>query len=229
MVYLFPILLPLITLCSLSNCLIFSEDLHAVFCSHASAAMEFLATTQEAHLDQVVEEPTRTTEYSSSILDLFFTNNRTLINTVKIIPGILDHDAVLIESSLRLIVCKKAPRKVHVYNKADFSSIRTKLQHFREEFEEDARNMTINDLWTRFKTTLTTWTNEHRISKLVKGNGKLIKPWITTHFKDLMKKLSRLFKKSKRTSDQADSREKRGRANGATSTTGLSLQKKTSQ
>ena len=123
MVYLFPILLPLKTLCSLSNCLIFSEDLHAVFCSHASAAMELLATTQEAHLDQVVEEPTRTTEYSSSILDLFCTNNRTLINTVKIIPGISDHDAVFIESSLRPIVCKKAPRKFHVYNKADFSSI----------------------------------------------------------------------------------------------------------
>ena len=104
-----------------------SDTLRA-YASQASTAADLLATTQEAHLEQVVEEPIRTTEYTSNILDLFFTNNRTLINTVKIIPGILDHDAVLIESSLRLIVCKKAPRKVHVYNKADFSSIRTKLQ-----------------------------------------------------------------------------------------------------
>ena len=64
--------------------------------------------------------------------------------------------------------------------------------------------MTINDLWTKFKTTLTTLTNEHIPSNLVKGNGNLIKPCITAHVNNLRKKLSRLFKKSKWISNQAD-------------------------
>jgi hypothetical protein len=52
-------------------------------------------------LDQVVQEPTRVTETTANVLDLFFTNNSTLTNKVEVIPGISDHEAVFIESSLR--------------------------------------------------------------------------------------------------------------------------------
>ena len=51
---------------------------------------------------QTVEEPTR----GKNILDLFFINNTSLITNTSVIPGVSDHEAVLIESKL-LIKPKK--------------------------------------------------------------------------------------------------------------------------
>ena len=67
------------------------------------SAHQLLNTTRDFYFDQVVAEPIRVTETSSSIFDLFFTSSQTLINKVEVIPGILDHEAVIIESSLRLM------------------------------------------------------------------------------------------------------------------------------
>ena len=52
-------------------------------------------------LDQLILEPTRITETQANILDLLFTNNEALVNQVRIIPGISDHESDFIESSLR--------------------------------------------------------------------------------------------------------------------------------
>ena len=97
---------------------------------------ELLSTVQNAHLVQMVEEPTRVTDDTSTTPDLFFTSNKSLINTVKIIPGISNHDIVYIESSLRPIINKTVPRKTYQYKKADFESIRKRLLDYRKEFED---------------------------------------------------------------------------------------------
>ena len=57
----------------------------------------FLDMLDAAALTQTVREPTR----DENILDPFSTNNETLITGCTLIPGISDHDAVLIESRLR--------------------------------------------------------------------------------------------------------------------------------
>ena len=67
---------------------------------HGAQCHQLLTITKDTFLEQVVTEPTRVTESSSNILDLFFTNNETLVNQVHVIPGIGDHEAVFIESSL---------------------------------------------------------------------------------------------------------------------------------
>ena len=48
-------------------------------------------------LTQVVEEPTR----QGNILDLYFTTNHSLVKGVSVIPGISDHDAVVIDSFIK--------------------------------------------------------------------------------------------------------------------------------
>jgi hypothetical protein len=62
-------------------------------------------------LEKMVRSPTHYTDPTEAILDLFLTNNGTLVNKVEVIPGISDHETVYIESSLRLKI-KKPPRKV---------------------------------------------------------------------------------------------------------------------
>ena len=47
-------------------------------------------------------ELTRVTEDAENILDLFFSNNQTLVNRVKVLPDISDYERVYVESSLSL-------------------------------------------------------------------------------------------------------------------------------
>ena len=89
--------------------------------TNSAQCQELLTIAKNNYLDQVVTEPTRVTETCSNILDLFFTNNESLINQVHVIPGIADHEAVFIESSLRPLKKVTAPRKVSskIYDKRD--------------------------------------------------------------------------------------------------------------
>ena len=68
----------------------------------------------------MVIEPTRITEDTENVLDLFFSNNSSLVYRVEVIPGISDHETVYNESSLRPAKAQTPPRKVYIYNKADW-------------------------------------------------------------------------------------------------------------
>ena len=116
------------------------------YASNSSVAHQLLNITGDFYLNQVVTEQTRVTETTASILDLFFTSTQTLINQVKVIPGISDHEAVLIESSLRQMRVKTPPRKVFQYIKADYEGIKQKLKTFQIEFEELAKTEDVDQL-----------------------------------------------------------------------------------
>jgi hypothetical protein len=70
---------------------------------HTAEFHELLDISKHAFLDDPVLQPTQITETQSNTLDLSFTNNNTLVNQVRVIPGISDHEAAAIESSLRPI------------------------------------------------------------------------------------------------------------------------------
>ena len=62
---------------------------------------QLLSVAKNCYLDQLLTEPTRTTEDTQNVLDLFFTSSQSLVNQVETIPGMGDHDAVMVDSSLR--------------------------------------------------------------------------------------------------------------------------------
>jgi hypothetical protein len=70
--------------------------LSLLFLSLDKQCKQLLDICQDNCLEQVVNEETHFTEKSKSILDLFFTSNSSLINKVEVIPGISDHDIVLV-------------------------------------------------------------------------------------------------------------------------------------
>ncbi|XP_052271555.1 uncharacterized protein LOC127872264 [Dreissena polymorpha] len=74
-------------------------------------AKQLLLIAKDASLDQVVQSSTRITKYTSNLIDLFFTKNITLINKCETIPGIGDHEAIFVDSSLHPKKVKKPPRK----------------------------------------------------------------------------------------------------------------------
>jgi hypothetical protein len=77
-----------------------------------------------------VLEPTRITKTQSNTLDLFFTKNNTLVNQVRVIPGISDHEAVVIESSLRPIKKLVITRGVWQYRKEDYDNLKKELNEY---------------------------------------------------------------------------------------------------
>ena len=84
---------------------------------NATQCSKLLSLVKDTLLEQMVSSLRRITEYSSNLLDLFLTNNRTLVNKCEVIPGIGDHEAVFGESSMRPMKVETPPRKVFQYKR----------------------------------------------------------------------------------------------------------------
>ena len=64
---------------------------------------------QNHPLVQMQKQPTR----NENNLNLFLTNNESLVKSTSIIPGISDHEIVIIESIIRPKIAKAAKRKIY--------------------------------------------------------------------------------------------------------------------
>ena len=77
---------------------------------------------------QVVTKSTR----GGNTLDLFFTNNGSLVNRVETLPGMSDHDIVLVESE---ITPKRAPQPKRIfllYNKCKYNKFKQELNYLNK-------------------------------------------------------------------------------------------------
>ena len=109
-----------------------------------SASDRLLATIAGEHgLHQVVREPTRRQGDTQKILDLVLTNNDKIVNNIKVVQGISDHDIVLFQVNL---ACKKkryVKHKIYIRKRANTDRIKEELQNFADHFEQSL------SLWKR--------------------------------------------------------------------------------
>ena len=105
-----------------------------------------LTINKYTFLSQMVTEPTRQTDTSASIIELFFTSNDTLMNQTRVLPGVLDHEAVFVESSLRPTKKQVCPRCIFKYQKADYDGFRQKLKKLIPSLLEKANTLDLNTL-----------------------------------------------------------------------------------
>ena len=82
---------------------------------NATQTSQLLSVVKDAFLEQMISSFMNITVYSSNLLDLLLTNNRTLVNKCEVIHGIWDHEAIYVESSMRPMKVKTPPRKVFKY------------------------------------------------------------------------------------------------------------------
>ena len=167
---------------------------------HSGLCKELIELAADQNLTQTIMDPTRITQYTESTTELFFTNNPTLVNSVKVIPGIGDHEAVYVESSLRPFINKTASRQVFQYMKADFGAIKQKLADKYADFSLSSSNLDVNTIWQFFKEMILDLMKQHIPSKTVREK-KNHKPWITPHIRTLNRRLARLLKRSKLTNN----------------------------
>ena len=79
---------------------------------------------------QLVTTPTR----GHNILDLFATNRPTLIEHLNVISGVSDHEIIKVESSLSAVIVQYKPRKVYLWNRANFTNINESWSAFSNSF-----------------------------------------------------------------------------------------------
>ena len=78
-----------------------------------------LGIIKEHGLTQLEHEPTRRQGEAHSIIDLVLTNSDKIINNVRVIPGISNHDMVLFEINLACSQKKPVKRKIYIGKRAD--------------------------------------------------------------------------------------------------------------
>ena len=171
--------------------------------SHGPQCQQLLTISRDAFLTQMVAEPTRITETSANTLELFFTSNDTLVNQTRVIPGISDHEAVFIESSLRPIKKPTCPRRLYKYHKADYDGFKWEMRDFTTTFQDKVNSMDINTIWQEFKSTIHRLMEKYIPHKPIRGNRKS-KPWITRTIRALHRKKNKLFKKQRATKGSKD-------------------------
>ena len=167
-----------------------------------------LQISKDHFVDQLVLEPTRITEDTVNTLDLFFSNNKSLVNRVEVIPGISEHETVYVESSFCPAKIITPPRQVNCYRKADFGSLKEELRQAKEDLINMAEISSAEQLWAKIRTLTTELMRKYIPTRLIKGN-KLNKPWIDKKVRSLIRRRQKLFQRVWKTRNETDVRKYR--------------------
>ena len=146
-------------------------------------------------LSQLQTEPTR----QNAVLDLFCTNKPGLVKNISLTPGISDHDGVIVvDMSLKAIINKKPQRKIPLWSKADWKSIKENAVSFATDFLTKCENRSPEENWNDFKNHMKAAQNAIP-SKLSSERTNL--PWLTTEVKRLCRKKRKQYNKAKKSKD----------------------------
>jgi hypothetical protein len=146
---------------------------------------KFLEIVNDNFLVQVVDQPTRIQGNTANTIDLFLTNNPTLVNKVDTLPGISDHEAVFLEISVRPKLNKQPRRKVHLYNKADWEGFKSHISKFASTFNR-RRHTSVQDMWSSLQNELNTAIAKFIPTKL--SSPKQQHPWVPKLLKKMIRK-----------------------------------------
>ena len=137
-----------------------------------------LETINSIGLEQLVDEPTR----NDKILDLFLTNRPTFVNKCKVIPGVSDHEAVIIDSDTKARRQRPAKRKIYLWKRADPDKIKKDVQAFSNEFIANHDTSTpVEDLWNCLNKKMCQVMEDHIPSKFT--SERFNHPWINSSVK----------------------------------------------
>lgn len=82
---------------------------------------------------------------------MVFTYNENIINNVKILPAISDHDIVHFQVNLKCQKRRQIKRKVFLRKRANNEQINQKLQDFANYFECSLKHETLDTKWDAFQ------------------------------------------------------------------------------
>ena len=85
---------------------------------------QFMNTVMDVASEQIVDFPTR----GENLLDIFITNRPSLLNKCTPIPGLSDHDIVLVDSNITPARQKPPRRLIHLWKKVNLPVMEADLK-----------------------------------------------------------------------------------------------------
>lgn len=168
-------------------------------CLHSAVHNRFAEVLDDHGLVQLVEEPTR----NNNTLDLMLTNFPAKVLRIEVLPGVADHDAVFAEVDTRPVTNHQKPRKIPLYKKANWDSMKQDVQQLQTQIEQMERSGSdVNCMWDTFQQKLDASIAKNIPHKTARSKDGL--PWMTTELKKLIKKCDRLYKKKKKSANPKD-------------------------
>ena len=169
-------------------------------CKFPTFYRECLEVFNDCLLEQTVTSPTR----GKHILDLFFTSNPTLIDSVSTLPGLSDHDIVRVLVNTIPSQTKQVPRNIPLYKKADWDQFKQTMRDFQSELLTDLATADVQELWDMFASRL----EQALINLSPRGKLALVMAchWINQEIRRLMRKRDKLYKWMKRSGRQNDTK-----------------------
>ena len=119
------------------------------------------------NLVQIVTEPTR----HDNVLDLNLTSNSTLVSKVECLPGLSDHDIFLAEVAIKPAQTKQKRRKIHFYNKAEWTTFWSKLTDYQTKFLSEHHGKAVEQLWPDITDKLDQLTDQCIPTKVIPSLG----------------------------------------------------------
>ena len=151
------------------------------------------------HLQQIINFPTR----KNNLLDLCFTSHINLVQSCQPYPGLSDHEVVLIKFQSQIPISKQCPRKIYLYQKANWTTIREKLILISDEYflRNQSSNRSVEDNWHFIHHHITKLINDHIPTKLLHSRSHC--PWLSVPLKRLIIKKQRVYNQAKLYNDES--------------------------
>ncbi|CAC5359724.1 unnamed protein product [Mytilus coruscus] len=163
--------------------------------SHSEVGLSLFNLAHRYGLSQLIDEPTRYTDSSATLLDLIFTDNERCVSNFGVSPPLrnLDHCIIFCKLSLKVSKPRVFQRRVWYYKSADFNSLNTALYNapFDSAYEifDD-----VNDIASYTIDLITSAFSEFIPNKIVTIRHK-DKPWMSNEVRRAICKRDRCFKK----------------------------------
>ena len=142
-------------------------------------------------LTQCQKDPTR----EDSVLDLFCTNKPGLVKSTSTIPGISDHDIIAADCDISARHTRKAPRKIHMFPKADWTKLKEESKIFCDDFLQRHVVRSVEENYSALKQHLTDIINKYIPSRTSSSRFNL--PWMITTLRRMCRKKQRLYNTAK--------------------------------
>jgi len=122
----------------------------------------YLDKFHDAGLMQTSFEPTR----GNAILDVFLTNQPSLLNRITTIPGLSDHDILQADNNIQTARVEPTPRVIHLWNKANTAAMKKDIKAFTTELlSSNPEPSDVQGTWNRIHKALLKSLDDHVPSK----------------------------------------------------------------
>nr|XP_054763097.1 uncharacterized protein LOC129269612 [Lytechinus pictus] len=129
----------------------------------AQLSGRFIEMIHSCNLKQMVDFTTR----NENILDLFMTNRPSLVSECKPLPGLGDHDIVMVYSRITPQRTKPVKRKIYLWKRAEVRQMKEKCISFSKSFTSRFNSdSSISDMWLSIKSNLLDIQDQHVPSKM---------------------------------------------------------------